>query len=193
MPILKLSPNPPCLRTGCDTLSDAGLSALGKGLPALASLNCSDCGAVTGAGFAGWRAADLTSLQLQSAAAVDDAGVAAIAEGLPSLRELNLKQCKRLTDAGVAALEPLARLTSLSLGAMGVTDAGLGMLARLRSLEELELQFCWHFGDAGGAGAAAAEGRRHGWSSTQLGLGRFPESTHGRRPSSPQASARSPS
>ena len=41
-------------------------------------------------------------------------------------------------------LEPLQQLRELSLqGNQSITDAGLVGLARLRSLESLDLQLCW--------------------------------------------------
>ena len=142
---------------GCSTLTDEGLAHLGKGgLRALAALNLSECGGITGAGAVGWRLPALTALQLQNCPGVDDAGVAALA-GLTALRSLNLKQCKRVSDAGLAALAPaLQQLTALALqGAGELTDGGVAALAQMRSLADLELQFSWQFGDAGVAALTA--------------------------------------
>lgn len=148
---------------GCTALTDTGLAVLGK-LDALKQLNLSDCVQIDGTGFGSWGVnlhhnvekeeednnarCRLENLQLQGCIGISDQGLEAVAQ-LKSLRELNLKHCKHAGDEGLQALAAsLSRLTSLSLqGMAGVTDKGVGHLAKLKSLRELELQFCWQFSE----------------------------------------------
>jgi len=57
----------------------------------------------------------------------------------PDLEKLTLQECAWLTDADLECLSPLARLKTLVLIRVPVSDEGLSHLASLPSLEEIQL------------------------------------------------------
>ncbi|KAG7360712.1 leucine rich repeat LRR-containing protein [Nitzschia inconspicua] len=79
-------------------------------------------------------------------------------EGLHNLRhleeieELSLGWCRSISDAGVRALcsQPgrTEHLRMLSLARIGISDDGVGYLAKLKALEELDLNGCTNIGSS---------------------------------------------
>lgn len=91
----------------------------------------------------------LTALNLElTMDALTDVGVARLA-GMETLTHLELGYMRRpLTNASLAALGHSARLETLTLGSVELTDAGVATLARARRLRKLELWDAPRLGDA---------------------------------------------
>lgn len=120
--------------TDCDELTDSGLAALLDNCPALASLDCSGCSMVTGAGVfsrggavpgaAGPQFA-LRTLRLDGCS-LADATVLDIAGSCRHLETLSLRDCLNLTSAAAgAALWCCLNLRQLYLGGMQAARARL--------------------------------------------------------------------
>lgn len=162
---------------GCIRVTDAAIDHLAC-LGELTRLDLSGCGQVTDAGLAALAALrDLSRLRLEGCHQVTDAGVDQLVSAAPRLEALDLAWCQRLTDHAVerlqrlpalsrlsvvgctrltdGALERLGRMEGLSALGLGpaptirITDAGLGHLAGLARLTQLELESCEGITDRG--------------------------------------------
>jgi Leucine Rich repeat len=109
---------------GCRCLTNRSMTALAE-LKALRKLGLSQCDFITDAGLE-----PLASLDL--------------------LEELSLGWCRQVSDRGIDLLTQhpgrAANLTILRLARVPVTDVGVGHLARLTALEELDLSGCTSIG-----------------------------------------------
>jgi hypothetical protein len=88
---------------------------------------------------------DLRKLGLSQCDLITDQGLEPL-ESLNNLQELSLGWCRLITDHGIDALtlQPgrASNMTILRLARVPVTDEGVGHLARLVALEELDLSGC---------------------------------------------------
>jgi hypothetical protein len=71
-----------------------------------------------------------------------DEKLQAISGRLPQLRHLIADGNTRVTDAGLQSLRRFSRLENLDLEWSQITDAGLSMVAALKSLRWVDLGFC---------------------------------------------------
>jgi hypothetical protein len=85
-------------------------------LPAITSLDISNCGTVTDEGLAAAVSSlpALTSLNINCCVKVTDAGVRAVSS-LPALVSVNLSNCVKVTAAGVPALRNTTAAPSLHI------------------------------------------------------------------------------
>ena len=82
-----------------ESLTDAGITALGAGCGKLQSINLAGCDKALGAGCG-----KLRSINLERCKNVTDAGVKALSAGCGKLQNINLWGCNKVTDAGVIVL-----------------------------------------------------------------------------------------
>jgi len=136
---------------------DAGDMTLGvlAGLPHLRALKHRSS-IVTDEGLAELaQSGSLESLLIQDFAITDASG--GHLARLPGLTSLEIFRCQGFGSEGLVALEPLGRLSRLTLRDLPeVGDAGLAVLAKLPALERLSLHELGSVGDAGLAHLAAA-------------------------------------
>jgi len=138
-------------------ITDAGMKHLSK----MRSLRKLDIGSsqITDRGLAHLKQLKtLERLELpQDQKGITDAGLAHIGE-LPNLRSLQVSRIhfndpktnkEYYTDAGLAELAKCRLLGDLSLGSIGITDAGMDHVAKLTNLKSLNLFGCDNVTDAG--------------------------------------------
>ncbi|XP_057722975.1 F-box/LRR-repeat protein 4-like isoform X1 [Arachis stenosperma] len=125
-------------------LSDAGLAALGEGLPRLERLSLIWCSNVSSDGLKSlaYKCTFLKSLDLQGCF-IGDQGLAAIGQCCKQLEDLNLRFCEGLTDSGFTefALGVGKSMKSLGVAACAkITDVSMEAVGSYcRSLETLTL------------------------------------------------------
>uniref|UniRef100_A0A0A9DJD5 F-box/LRR-repeat protein 15-like leucin rich repeat domain-containing protein n=2 Tax=Arundo donax TaxID=35708 RepID=A0A0A9DJD5_ARUDO len=87
-------------------VTDAGLSALARGCPALRSLALWDVPQVTDAGLAGiaWECHSLERLDITGCPLITDKGLIAIAQGCPELKSLTIEACSGVANEGLKAV-----------------------------------------------------------------------------------------
>jgi len=145
-----------CLH-GIRNITDVGIAHLAK----MRSLKKLDIGSsqVSDRGLAYLKQTKtLEKLALpQDQKGITDAGLAHIGE-LPNLRSLHISRIhfndpqmnkEYYTDAGLAELAKCRLLEDLSLGSIGITDAGMEHVATLTNLKSLNLFGCDNITDAG--------------------------------------------
>ena len=150
-----------------DATTDEGLRAL-SGSSRLESLACADSPHVTGTGFGALASLPaLHSLSLDCRR-VDDEALARLPQ-FPALRTFwprglrddgfryvgrctaleSIALTREATDAATAHVAVLPNLTSFSAGAARITDRSLALLARMPSLERIDIHACPGVTDAG--------------------------------------------
>jgi len=145
-----------CLH-GTKNITDAGIAHLSK-MRSLRKLNIGSS-QITDRGLAHLKQIKtLERLDLpQDQKGITDAGLAHIGE-LPNLRSLHISRIhfndpkmnkEYYTDAGLAELAKCRLLEDLSLGSIGITDAGMDHVVRLTNLKSLRLFGCDNVTDAG--------------------------------------------
>jgi F-box/leucine-rich repeat protein 14 len=132
---------------GCCKITNAGIFSLSWGLKKLKRLNLRSCRQISDQGIGhltGTTAADLQAAGLG---------------GSPTLEELSLQDCQKLTDESLRYVsEGLPNLRSLNLSfCVSITDTGLKSLAKMTSLEAVNLRSCDNVSDIGLGFLAAAE------------------------------------
>lgn len=134
------------LRIRACRVGDMVLARLGS-LPALRTLDCTYCLAVSSVGLAalclGAARSSLQSLKLRGCYLIDDAGADSLAS-LTALTSLNVAYCQALTDKALSSIAVLRALRTLKLrGVSSLTESGLASLQPLcGSLTSLDLHGC---------------------------------------------------
>ncbi|KAF2287798.1 hypothetical protein GH714_002762 [Hevea brasiliensis] len=135
-----------------NSLSDAGLSALGDGFPRLEKLSLIWCSTVSSLGLMSlaYKCSFLMSLDLQGCY-VGDRGLAAVGKCCKQLEDLNLRFCEGVTDTGLVELAQGCGKSLKSLGVAAcakITHISLEAVSSYcKSLETLSLDSeCMHNG-----------------------------------------------
>ena len=96
----------------------------------------------------------LERLSLRGCPAVTDDGLLHLA-GMRALRVLDLRDCPKSTAAGLRPFAVDPKLTALSIGGDGMTDAALAEVGRIATLEAVDLSDLRHPVTADGLGGLA--------------------------------------
>ena len=146
----------------CKEVSDNSLGRIATHCKGLQSLDLGGCTKITNTGLLliSWGLKKLEMLNLRSCRLISDHGIGYLA-GLDStgsnyasssgLKELGLQDCQKLTDESLKHVSvgiPELRKINLSF-CISVTDTGLKSLAKLSSLEDLNLRSCDNVSDIG--------------------------------------------
>ena len=129
----------------CRRLTDEAVINIAH-LQCIEALSLDGCRCLTDRSLA--ALADMYSLRLLGLSQCDlitDNGLEQL-ENLGAIEELSLGWCRQITDTGVACLtrqpDRANRLRILRLARCPITDVGVGHLASLKALEELDLTGC---------------------------------------------------
>ncbi len=127
----------------CNQITDGSLVSLAT-LPKLRAINLNWCYGITDSGLESLsHCRSLEKVSLWSCEEITDIGVRALAK-LPNMRELDLPEFAHITDKALLALSlSAAPIQHLRLDHLSeVTDSGLLQLAKLSSLQELNIGHC---------------------------------------------------
>jgi len=140
--------------TGCNKLSDAGLSEL-SGMAGLTSLDLTGCVRVRGTSLRALSSnlTALTHLNLSGWTRLSEAALEELCI-LRRMKCLHLASCGGVTGQGLSVLGRLPVLSCLYLGGRLVCDGVLQGIARLKCLTSLHLQNCSNVTDKGLASLA---------------------------------------
>ena len=134
-----------CLQD-CQKVTDEALKHISEGLPNIQRINLSFCLSVTDTGLKSLsRVPSLRDLNLRSCDNVSDIGIGFLGGAAPSpLASLDVSFCDRVTDSSAAHLASgISNLTSLSMSACHITDAGMARICKdLVHLEVLNIGQC---------------------------------------------------
>ena len=159
-------------RANQGVLTDKGIGAVARKLPALTALKLdhsdwvtpegvrelSSCSSLTTLKLAhgyrltdecvrGWkRAPALTSLNLSFSFNITAVGVRAVA-CMPTLTSIDLQFCLEVTDEAVRAVSKMPALTALNLSQCSITDQAVWHVSRMPALKALKLQGGARIGD----------------------------------------------
>lgn len=148
---------------GCCKITNSGLQCIAWGLKKLEHLNLRSCRQISDQGIAslcGLNGSELNSsfpasqsllsLSLQDCQKLTDESLRYIAQGLPKLRGINLSFCVSITDTGLKSLAKMASLEDLNLRSCdNVSDIGIGFLAEEHGrIQALDMSFCGNVTDA---------------------------------------------
>ncbi|CAA6655727.1 unnamed protein product [Spirodela intermedia] len=137
----------------CKGISDAGIIALGNGLPSLQVLDVSGCRKLTDTGLivVSQSCSKLRGLHLSGCKLVTDGLLQALSRNCPELEDLGLSGCHNITDSGLSTLvNGCRRLRFLDLSKCSkVGDEGVSQIARSSSssLKTLKLLDCLNVSD----------------------------------------------
>ena len=128
----------------CPNLKDAGFAALAE-LPALKGLAVS-CKFVGDAALA--KLSAFPALKELMPMDVSDDGFRHVGQ-CKQIESLVLMYCRDTTDAATEHIQGLSNLMKYHAGYTRITDRSLGLLSRMRTLEELSFEGCKWITDAG--------------------------------------------
>jgi hypothetical protein len=115
--------------SGCQGITDAGLSALCYGCSQLQVIFLSSCDGITDISLSalGHRCGQLKDISLTGCVRITDVGVSALVHGCSQLMSINLTGCQGITDICLSAVgHGCSQLLSIDLaGCQGITDVGL--------------------------------------------------------------------
>ena len=134
---------------GCDNITDAGLTEVGRGCPNLQTLNLRGCRNITDTSVmkVARRCSNLQTLILAQCSIITDASLLEVARRCSNLQILNLNSCSNITDASVLEVaRRCSNLQSLNLyGCRNITDASvLEVARRCLNLQKFHLSGFWN-------------------------------------------------
>ena len=140
--------------TGCQNISNEGVTAIAEGCHKLTSINLSGCSNISNVVLSTLAEGchQLTSIDLSHCDGISDEGLLALAERCHQLTSINLYFCSIITDIGISALaEGCHQLTSINLSyCHRISDIGVSALAEgCRQLTSINLSFCNSISDIG--------------------------------------------
>ena len=143
----------------CKQVTDASVSRIAQCLKNLEHLELGGCGNITNNGLMliSWGLKKLKKLDLRSCWHISDQGIAHLAgfnrengDGNLALEHLGLQDCQKLSDEALRHVsEGLTTLKSINLSFSCITDSGLKHLAKMSSLQELDLRSCDNISEIG--------------------------------------------
>ncbi|XP_040073512.2 F-box/LRR-repeat protein 14-like [Ixodes scapularis] len=148
----------------CALVSDLGLEYLSLGLKHLVSLDLSMCLSVTDAGLE--HIAKISSLKKLTLLGCEDltsqnVGLSVVAEKLRDLTALNISECEYVSKDGISVVAAnLRKLRFINMRlCTGLTNISLKHLARMSSLEVINLKGCTKITGKGMAFMASGQGQ----------------------------------
>eukprot|EP00873_Tetraselmis_striata_P040846 jgi/Tetstr1/461110/TSEL_006249.t1 len=128
----------------CPNIGDKTVAAVVRNNPGLETLHVAHCRRISDAGLAAIaRSAHLKTLDIRSIGPITDEGIRYLC-GAPSLSALQLGWCSKVTDVGLGLVANFCKhLASLELYRLvGITDAGVELLRRMRPELQLSMYKC---------------------------------------------------
>ncbi|XP_033227477.1 F-box/LRR-repeat protein 14 [Belonocnema kinseyi] len=144
----------------CKQVTDASVGKIAQYLKNLEKLNLGGCGNISNTGLMliAWGLKKLKKLDLRSCWHISDNGIAHLAGlnkdssygNLPLLEHLGLQDCQKLSDESLRYVSVgLTTLKSINLSFSCFTDSGMKYLAKMPSLQELDLRSCDNISEIG--------------------------------------------
>lgn len=149
---------------GCSKISNDGIFHVAIGLKNIKKLNLRSCRNISDVGLRHLSGKhiglhDLEDLGLQDCQKVTDEGLQHISSGLTKLQNINLSFCVSVTDTGLKSLARLPTLESLNVRSCdNVSDIGIGFLSEDvggHHLRHLDASFCANVSDTAAKHIAA--------------------------------------
>ncbi|KAG9151164.1 hypothetical protein Leryth_002733 [Lithospermum erythrorhizon] len=133
-------------------INDEGLKSIARSLK-LSILKLGICLSITDSGlsYIGKSCSQLTELDLYRCMGITDIGIAAIASGCPALEMINMAYCDKVTNSSLISLSICSRLKTIEIrGCPRVCSVGLAAIARgCRQLTVIDIKKCHNIDDTG--------------------------------------------
>jgi hypothetical protein len=128
--------------SGCSSLLDEGLNAIGVKFSALTTLKLEGCREISDAGLKGIsKLTSLKKLALDNCDITDQAAIHIVA--LPSLKELSLTNCQEISDKCLEILGKHTKLTKFDLSCCdGITEKGIKKLVNTTLQRKIDVDAC---------------------------------------------------